>query len=254
MGLELVTVSKRYGPVEVLPPLSLSIGNGEFLTLLGPSGSGKTTVLRILMTLVRPDSGHVTIAGEQLWHEPRNGRLVPSGERHLRDMRNGIGMVFQHFNLFPHLTVLENVTEALVHVQHRPKDEARAIALDTLELVGLRDRASSHPWQLSGGQQQRVAIARAIALRPTMLLFDEVTSALDPELVGEVLAVLRKLASDSNITMLFVTHEMRFARDVSDRVVMFDGGQVVEQGEPAQIFGDPAEPRTQRFLRAITEA
>jgi polar amino acid transport system ATP-binding protein len=246
-------VRKSYGDRVVLDDLDFAVARGEKIAIIGPSGSGKTTILRIVMTLVRPDAGSVLIDGVPLWQEDRRGRLVPAGEGHLRRMRSNIGMVFQQFNLFPHLSVLENVTEALIRVQRKPKDEAQAIALETLDMVGLKERAPAKPWQLSGGQQQRVAIARAIALKPDILLFDEVTSALDPELVGDVLSVLRDLAHHSNTTMLFVTHEMRFARDVSDRVVMFDHGAVVEQGEPAQIFGAPHEERTRQFLRAIQE-
>ncbi|QEE62564.1 ectoine/hydroxyectoine ABC transporter ATP-binding protein EhuA [Salinibacterium sp. dk2585] len=248
--VEFRNVVKQYDAT-VLDSLNLSVAPGEKAVIIGPSGSGKTTILRILMTLVRPDEGHVFIDGEPLWHMEKKGELVDADEKHLRSMRNSLGMVFQQFNLFPHMTVLRNVTEGLIRVKGMAKDEAEHEALANLERVGLRHRAKDHSWQLSGGQQQRVAIARAIALKPRVLLFDEVTSALDPELVGEVLEVIRDLAVNTNITMLFVTHEMSFARDIADRVIMFDRGRVVEQGPPAQIFDSPQEERTQNFLRKV---
>lgn len=249
--VEFRNVVKKYDKT-VLDNLNLDVGFGEKAVIIGPSGSGKTTILRILMTLVRPDGGDVLIDGIPLWHMEKDGNRVEASQKHLRSMRNSLGMVFQQFNLFPHMTVLRNVTEGLIRVRGMSVPEAEELAFSNLERVGLRDRANDRPWQLSGGQQQRVAIARAIALKPRVLLFDEVTSALDPELVGEVLEVIRDLAINTSITMLFVTHEMRFARDIADRVIMFDRGQVVEQGPPAQIFDDPQEKRTKDFLSKVT--
>ncbi|MGO1973162.1 MAG: ectoine/hydroxyectoine ABC transporter ATP-binding protein EhuA [Propionibacteriaceae bacterium] len=249
--LNITDLCKSYGDNTVLENFNLEVARGEKVAMIGPSGSGKTTVLRIIMTLVRPDSGEVQINGEPLWHEQRKGSLVPASERHLHRLRNHVGMVFQQFNLFPHMTVLDNVTEALIQVRRMPGDAARERARTVLDQVGLLNKASSRPWQLSGGQQQRVAIARAIALEPQIMLFDEVTSALDPELVGEVLAVLRELAVTTDITMLLVTHEMRFAAEIADQVVMFDHGRVIEKGPPQEILKDPREERTKAFLQAI---
>jgi polar amino acid transport system ATP-binding protein len=247
-------VSKSFGHTAVLRELSLDIDPGEKVSLIGPSGSGKTTILRLLMTLERPDSGHIEVAGEQLWHMRRGDKQVPADERHLRRMRTKIGMVFQQYNLFPHMRVLRNVTEGPVKVLGMPRDAADARARELLDMVGLAQKVDAYPAQLSGGQQQRVAIARAIAMQPKIMLFDEVTSALDPELVAEVLRVLRDLAHHTDMTMLFVTHEMNFARDVSDRVLMFDHGSIVEAGPPSQIFSSPASERTRAFLRAVIEA
>jgi polar amino acid transport system ATP-binding protein len=247
-------IRKAFGDNVVLRDLDLDVAPGEKVALIGPSGSGKTTILRMLMTLERPDAGTVEIGGEQLWQMPRGARMVPADERHLRRMRGRIGMVFQQFNLFPHMKVLRNVTEAQVRVLGVPKETAEKEARELLEMVGIGDKADQYPAQLSGGQQQRVAIARAVALRPDVMLFDEVTSALDPELVAEVLRVLRELAQRTDMTMLIVTHEMNFARDVSDRVLMFDSGKVIEQGAPDRIFSDPQEERTRGFLRAVLEA
>jgi polar amino acid transport system ATP-binding protein len=246
-------VVKRFGDNVVLHELDLRVDPGERVTLIGPSGSGKTTILRLVMALERVDGGTIRIGGEYLSHIRRGDRLVPANERHLRAMRKRIGMVFQQYNLFPHMTVSRNLTEAPIRVLGLSRDEAEQRARELLETVGLTDKADSHPGQLSGGQQQRVAIARALAMRPDVLLLDEVTSALDPELVGEVLAVLRDIATSTDITMMCVTHEMRFARDVSNRVVMFDGGRVVEQGPPDSLFTAPREDRTRRFLRAVLD-
>ncbi|WSW98511.1 ectoine/hydroxyectoine ABC transporter ATP-binding protein EhuA [Streptomyces sp. NBC_00989] len=235
-------VTKRFGSNTVLDDLDFSVESGKHVTLIGPSGSGKTTILRLLMTLTKPDEGTITVDGEQLF---------PAPEKQVREIRKKIGMVFQQFNLFPNMTVLRNVTEAPVTVLGMPKDEAEARALELLDLVGLADKAGARPTQLSGGQQQRVAIARALAMRPQVLLLDEVTSALDPELVAGVLDVLRDIARTTDITMLCVTHEMNFARDISDQVLMFDSGRVIESGPPEQIFGDPEQERTREFLGAI---
>jgi polar amino acid transport system ATP-binding protein len=247
-------VCKQYGDLTVLDDLCLDIKPGEKVTLIGPSGSGKTTILRLLMTLENPTKGYIWVDGKPLWHEQKGGKLVPADQKYLREARKQIGMVFQHFNLFPNMTVLENVIEAPVRSLGRAKEEAVAQARELLESVGLTAKESAHPSQLSGGQQQRVAIARALAMNPRVLLLDEVTSALDPELVAGVLAVLRDLAETTDITMLCVTHEMHFARDVSDCVMMFDKGKVVEQGPPGQIFDAPEHQRTKDFLSAISGA
>ncbi|MEV0906146.1 ectoine/hydroxyectoine ABC transporter ATP-binding protein EhuA [Streptomyces hokutonensis] len=244
-GSELIRldqVTKRFGANTVLDSLDFSVESGKHVTLIGPSGSGKTTILRLLMTLTKPDEGTITVDGEQLF---------PAPEKQIREIRKKIGMVFQQFNLFPNMTVLRNVTEAPITVLGMPKDEAEARALELLDLVGLADKAGARPTQLSGGQQQRVAIARALAMRPQVLLLDEVTSALDPELVAGVLDVLRDIARTTDITMLCVTHEMNFARDISDQVLMFDAGKVIESGPPERIFGDPEHRRTREFLGAI---
>jgi polar amino acid transport system ATP-binding protein len=246
-------VTKRFGDLVVLDALDLDVAPNEQLVIIGPSGSGKSTLLRLLMTLERPDEGRILVAGEELYHVQRGGRRVPADARHLRRVRGQIGMVFQQFNLFPHMTALRNVSEAPRLVLGLSRAEAGERAAALLAQVGLADKLDSYPAQLSGGQQQRVAIARALAMRPRILLFDEVTSALDPELVGEVLGVMRTLAREHGQTMLVVTHEMGFARDVADRVCFFDQGRIVEQGPPERIFSDPQEERTRSFLRAVLE-
>ncbi|MCM3265675.1 ectoine/hydroxyectoine ABC transporter ATP-binding protein EhuA [Streptomyces thermoviolaceus] len=240
--IRLENVTKRFGGHTVLDGLDFSVAAGKHVTLIGPSGSGKTTILRLLMTLTKPDEGIITVDGDQLF---------PAPEKKVREIRKKIGMVFQHFNLFPNMTVLRNITEAPVTVLGLSKDEAEARARELLDLVGLADKAGARPSQLSGGQQQRVAIARALAMRPQVLLLDEVTSALDPELVAGVLDVLRDIARSTDITMLCVTHEMGFARDISDQVLMFDAGRVVESGPPEKIFGEPEQERTRQFLSAV---
>jgi polar amino acid transport system ATP-binding protein len=253
-GRPLITfdkVHKAFGDHVVLRDLDFTVAPGERVTLIGPSGSGKTTILRLLMTLEAPSGGHIWVDGEPLWHMQKGDELVPANEKHLRRIRTKIGMVFQQFNLFPNMTVLQNVTEAPVRVLGKSRQEAEEHARALLESVGLAEKADQHPNQLSGGQQQRVAIARACAMEPKIMLLDEVTSALDPELVAGVLNVLRDIATTTDITMLIVTHEMQFARDVSHRVMMFDGGQVVEQGPPEKIFGDCDHERTKRFLSAV---
>ncbi len=252
--IEIAEVSKSFGPFQVLNQLSFTVAPGEKLALIGPSGSGKTTILRILMTLETIDSGHIKVEGEQLWHMERDGALVAADERHLHRMRAKIGMVFQLFNLFPHKTVLQNVALAPVLTKGVAKADAERQAMELLEMVGLEDKAAVKPAQLSGGQKQRVAIARALALQPKIMLFDEVTSALDPELVEEVLNVMRKLAEETDMTMLLVTHEMSFAHDFADRVLFFDGGRIVEEGPPDRIFSNPQEGRTKAFLRKIIAA
>ncbi|MFI2366926.1 amino acid ABC transporter ATP-binding protein [Streptomyces sp. NPDC018833] len=235
-------VTKRFGDNTVLDNLCFSVRPGKHVTLIGPSGSGKTTILRLLMTLESPDGGSIRVNGN---------RLFPAAEKERREARKKIGMVFQQFNLFPNMTVLRNITEAPVRVLGLSKDEADARARELLDLVGLGDRADAKPTQLSGGQQQRVAIARALAMRPQVLLLDEVTSALDPELVAGVLDLLRDIARTTDITMVCVTHEMNFARDISDDVLMFDSGKVIESGPPEKIFSDPEHERTREFLGAV---
>ena len=252
--IEIDRISKSFGSHNVLSDLSFSVAPGEKLALIGPSGSGKTTILRIVMTLETIDSGRIKVDGEQLWHMEQGGNLAPASEAHLRKMREKIGMVFQLFNLFPHMTVLRNVMLAPMLTKKTPRDEAEARAMALLDMVGMSDKAHSKPAQLSGGQKQRVAIARALALKPKIMLFDEVTSALDPELVDEVLNVMRKLAEETDMTMLLVTHEMSFAHDFADRVMFFDGGRIIEEGPPDQIFTNPTEDRTQTFLKKIIAA
>ncbi|NMH99028.1 ectoine/hydroxyectoine ABC transporter ATP-binding protein EhuA [Pseudonocardia acidicola] len=246
-------VEKRFGSNVVLSELSFTVAPGEHVTLIGPSGSGKTTILRLLMTLEKVDAGTITVGGRYLSHMERGGRLVPADEKHSREVRKRIGMVFQQFNLFPNMTVRGNLIEAPTRVLGLSGEEANARAADLLELVGLSDKIDAHPTRLSGGQQQRVAIARALAMRPDVLLLDEVTSALDPELVAGVLGLLRDIGKTTDITILCVTHEMGFARDFSHRVMMFDGGRVIEDAAPAELFSEPREQRTRDFLRAVLE-
>ncbi|MGH3518329.1 MAG: ectoine/hydroxyectoine ABC transporter ATP-binding protein EhuA [Haloechinothrix sp.] len=245
-------VDKSWGDNHVLRSLNFDVKPGEKVSIIGPSGSGKTTILRILMTLETPDEGVVTVDGDHLWNVTRGARL-PRETKRMRLTRRKIGMVFQQFNLFPHLTTIQNVMEAPVQVLGMSKEEARERANGLLDMVGLSKHLDHKPPQLSGGQQQRVAIARAMAMRPKVLLFDEPTSALDPELIGEVLNVIRDLAKSTDMTMLMVTHEMRFAEEISDRVVMFDHGSAVEQGPPQQVLRDPENERTRQFLRAVLE-
>ncbi|MFJ3927016.1 ectoine/hydroxyectoine ABC transporter ATP-binding protein EhuA [Streptomyces sp. NPDC090022] len=246
-------VVKRFGARTVLDGLDLRVAPGERVTLIGPSGSGKTTILRLLMTLERVSEGCIHLAGRPYSHMPKGpgGTLVPADDRYLRTARRRVGMVFQQFNLFPHMSVLDNVVEAPVHVSGIDRAEAEAHARELLDLVGLEAHQEAHPTRLSGGEQQRVAIARALAMRPEVLLLDEVTSALDPELAAGVLDVLRDVARSTDITMLCVTHEMGFAREVSDRVLMFDHGRVLESGPPEQILDAPEHDRTRSFLRAV---
>ena len=244
-------VEKRFGDHVVLSELDLTVAPGEHVTLIGPSGSGKTTILRLLMCLESVDAGTISVGGRYLSHMERKGGLVPADEKHSREVRKRIGMVFQQFNLFPNMTVRGNLIEAPTRVLGLSKDEANARAVELLDLVGLGEKIDAHPAQLSGGQQQRVAIARALAMRPDVLLLDEVTSALDPELVAGVLALLRDIGETTDITILCVTHEMGFARDFAHRVMMFDGGRIIEDAPPEQLFGDPRHERTRTFLRAI---
>jgi polar amino acid transport system ATP-binding protein len=244
-------VVKRFGDITVLDTLDFNVQKGEKVTIIGPSGSGKSTVLRILMTLETIDEGVIHVAGKPLWHQYKDDRLVPASEEHLRAMRKEMGMVFQQFNLFPHMTVRRNITEAPVQVLGLAKDQANERAEKYLDLVGLSDQADKFPSQLSGGQQQRVAIARALAMRPNIMLFDEPTSALDPELVGEVLSVIQRLSEEHDLTMLLVTHEMQFAKQISDRVCFFDKGRIVEEGPPEQVLAEPEQERTREFLKGF---
>ena len=247
-------VTKSYGPLTVLDELDLDIARGEKVAIIGPSGSGKTTVLRMLMTLETINNGIIWVEGEPLTHMKSGSGLVPAGKSHLRRVRAKIGMVFQHFNLFPHMSALGNCIEAPMTVLKLSRAEAEARAVELLGLVGLADKKNHYPSQLSGGQQQRVAIARALAMRPKIMLFDEVTSALDPELVGEVLNVIRKLGSEHDLTMLMVTHQMGFAKEFADRVCFFYQGKICEQGAPRDLFGNPKNERTKQFLSAVLEA
>ena len=241
-------VSKCYGDTRILEDFNLEVTAGEKVAIIGPSGSGKSTILRLLMGLEPYQSGRILISGRLLPSEQE-----PGSRRRQRQLAQGhdVGMVFQHFNLFPHMTAIENVIEAPIRVLKLSSEAARARARDLFEKVGLSGRDDAYPRQLSGGEQQRVAIARALAMQPKVLLFDEVTSALDPELVGGVLTVMRRLAAESGVTMLVVTHEMGFARDVSDRVLFMEKGRIVEQGPPSLIFSAPQNERTRSFLSEI---
>jgi len=248
--VEATEVHKRFGSLEVLKGITMSVDRGEVVCLLGPSGSGKSTFLRCINHLEKVDAGMIRVAGETVGYREKGGRLYELSEREVAAQRRRVGMVFQRFNLFPHMTALENVIEAPTQVAGRTRAAAREQGLRLLEQVGLADKAATYPAQLSGGQQQRVAIARALAMEPEVMLFDEPTSALDPELVGDVLDVMRGLA-ESGMTMIVVTHEIGFAREVGDVVVFMDGGVVVEQGDPAQVLGDPREERTRSFLSKV---
>ncbi|MGW4155372.1 amino acid ABC transporter ATP-binding protein [Micromonospora chersina] len=244
------SVTKRFGPVEVLKGIDLTVRPGEVACLLGPSGSGKSTFLRCINHLERIDGGQLWVDGELVGYRRHGDRLHELKAREVAVRRRDIGMVFQRFNLFPHLTALGNVVEAPVRVLGTPREQAREQAMRLLDRVGLTERAGNYPSQLSGGQQQRVAIARALAMRPKLMLFDEPTSALDPELVGEVLDVMKRLAADG-MTMVVVTHEMGFAREVADQVAFLDGGVVVEAGTPTDVLGSPRHDRTRAFLDKV---
>lgn len=245
--LRIVDLHKRFGTLEVLRGVSLDVDQGQVVALIGASGSGKTTLLRCVNALEDYQQGRIYLGEELIGRQEIGGRLVRLSETQIARQRAEIGMVFQSYNLFPHMTVLDNVMLGLVHVQRKARPEAEQIALSWLERVGLADKVRSYPFELSGGQQQRVAIARAVAAQPKVMLFDEVTSALDPELIGEVLAVMQDLAR-SGQTMLVVSHEMMFVREVAHRVVFMDGGVIVEEGAPGDVLVTPQSQRLQAFL------
>jgi polar amino acid transport system ATP-binding protein len=248
--VSIVNVEKHFGSFHALKGVSLDVRAGEVLCIIGASGSGKTTLLRCINQLVQPDSGAIWVDGDLTGHRIQGQSLHPLSEAEIARQRLSTGMVFQRFNLFPHMTALQNITEGPVQVLGRPRRDCEAEARALLERVGLAHKADAYPANLSGGQQQRVAIARALAMKPKLMLFDEPTSALDPELVGEVLAVMKELAR-SGMTMIVVTHELGFAREVADRVVFMDHGSIVESGTAAEVLGNPREARTQAFLSAV---
>ena len=245
--IRLHNLKKSFGKLEVLKGINLEVARSEVLVLIGPSGSGKSTLLRCVNNLESPTGGEVTVDGERINRTDLSTRAF---QKHINRVRTHMGMVFQHFNLFPHKTVLENLLEAPTQVLGRNREEVMVDALELLDKVGLKEKRDSYPVQLSGGQQQRVAIARALAMKPSVMLFDEVTSALDPELVGEVLRVMEGLAVEG-MTMIVVTHEMGFAERVANRVVFMAEGQIVEEGVPKEIFSNPREERTKRFLADV---
>jgi polar amino acid transport system ATP-binding protein len=243
-------VHKRFGRNEVLKGIDLEVAPGEVLCLLGPSGSGKSTFLRCINHLEKINAGRLSVDGELVGYRPAGDKLHELRESEVARKRAEIGMVFQHFNLFGHMTALANVTCAPIYVKHVPREQARTLARELLDRVGLADKHDAYPSQLSGGQQQRVAIARALAMEPKLMLFDEPTSALDPELVGEVLEAMKQLAGEG-MTMIVVTHEMGFAREVADNVVFMDGGVVVESGPPQDVIANPRHERTRAFLSKV---
>ena len=243
-------IRKSFGSNLVLADVSLSVDPGEVVCVIGPSGSGKSTFLRCINHLERIDSGYLSVGGELIGYRRSGNKLHAMREKEIARQRAGIGMVFQRFNLFPHMTVLENLIEAPIQVLNRSKQDARKTALELLDRVGLAQKSDDYPSSLSGGQQQRVAIARALAMSPQLMLFDEPTSALDPELVGDVLEVMKELANDG-MTMVVVTHEMGFAREVADTLYFMDGGYVVESGNPNDVLGNPQMERTQVFLSRV---
>ncbi|MEU9385472.1 amino acid ABC transporter ATP-binding protein [Streptomyces sp. NPDC048279] len=249
-ALEIHDVHKSYGAHRVLDGIDLTVRPGEVTVVLGPSGSGKSTLLRVVNHLEKPETGYVSVGGELIGVKRHGDGLKELSERAILAQRSRIGFVFQNFNLFPHLTVLDNVAAAPVATGKLTRPQAQQLAKELLERVGLGERVGAYPRQLSGGQQQRVAIARALALRPGIILFDEPTSALDPELVGEVLSVIKDLASGGT-TLVIVTHEIGFAREVADRIVFIDGGKIVEQGPPTEVLDRPRHERTRDFLRKV---
>ena len=249
--LSVVDAHKRYGRVEVLRGISLEVAKGQVVVIVGPSGSGKSTLLRCINHLEPLDSGRISVDGELVGYREKDGGLAEDREPEIARKRAAIGMVFQRFNLFPHLTALGNVAAGPVWVKGTPREKAEGEAKALLDRVGLSAKAENYPSQLSGGQQQRVAIARALAMQPKLMLFDEPTSALDPELVGEVLEVMKSLAREMHMTMVVVTHEIGFARDVADRAVFVDEGRVLEEGPPSQVFDAPQHERTREFLGMI---
>ena len=250
MILQMTNIEKHFGELEVLKDISFDVDQGEVVSIIGPSGSGKSTLLRCATFLETIDGGEITYMGEKAAYAGPDGKATYVSADRLRHFRSYCGLVFQQFNLFPHYSILKNLTDAPMHVQHRSREEAEATAMELLGKMGIADRANAYPYQLSGGQQQRVAIARALAMKPEILFFDEPTSALDPELTGEVLKVIRQLAEE-HMTMVVVTHEMPFAKAVSNRVLFMDGGVVVEQGTPEEGFDNPTEERTKQFLQVF---
>jgi polar amino acid transport system ATP-binding protein len=248
--IEVRGVSKWFGDRQILHDVDLSIARGEVVVIIGPSGSGKTTLLRCINHLEQPEGGEVLMDGVRIGTRLAGKTAKPLGNAELARQRAQVGMVFQRFNLFSHRTALENITEGMIHVAGVPKSDAEQTARELLEQVGLPDKADSYPRQLSGGQQQRIAIARALGMKPKAILFDEPTSALDPETVGDVLDVMKKLAV-SGMTTVIATHEMGFARDVADRVIMMDQGRIVESGSPAEFFAAPSSERTRQFLARV---
>ena len=249
--LEMNHIKKEFDGLGVLKDISLSVEEGEIVSIIGPSGSGKSTMLRCATMLEEIDGGEILYMGKKAaW--VKNGKVMYPDKKEMKEIRSCFGLVFQNFNLFPHYSVLKNLMDAPVHVQKRNKEEVKKEAMELLEKMGLSDKADCYPCQLSGGQQQRVAIARALALHPQILFFDEPTSALDPELTGEILKVIRQLASE-HMTMVIVTHEMAFARDVADRVIFMDGGYIIEQGDPKEVIEHPKEERTKQFLARFAQ-
>ncbi len=246
--LEVKNVSKSFGELCVLRDISFNVEKGEVVAIIGPSGSGKSTLLRCINQLEKASGGTIKVCGMDMLEQTESGKTVYASSKTLRDIRLKIGLVFQNFNLFPHMNVLRNITEAPVRVLKQNKADAEKKAMELLGKMGLSDKARAYPCELSGGQQQRVSIARALALNPDMLFFDEPTSALDPELTGEILKVIKELAADG-MTMVIVTHEMAFARDVADHVIFMEGGLIVEEGTPEQLFGNTSNERTKQFLQ-----
>ena len=250
MIIEMKNIKKSFGGHDVLKDISFGVDSGEVVSIIGPSGSGKSTLLRCATFLETIDGGEIIYMDQKAAYTGTDGKAVYVHPNELRKFRSYCGLVFQQFNLFPHYSVLKNLTDAPIQVQKRSREEAEETAMELLEKMGIADKAKAYPYQLSGGQQQRVAIARALAMKPEILFFDEPTSALDPELTGEVLKVIRQLA-DEKMTMVVVTHEMPFAKAVSNRVIFMDGGVIVEQGDPKDVFENPQEERTKRFLRVF---
>lgn len=248
--IEVEGLCKSYGENTILSDFSFKVNEGEVIAVIGPSGSGKSTVLRCLSLLEKIDKGKITVGGKVMVKTSKDGKAEYAPEKELKKIKLRLGMVFQNFNLFPHFTVLRNITEAPVHVLGIPYKEAEDTAMELLNKIGLSEKVNSYPCQLSGGESQRVAIARALAMNPDILLFDEPTSALDPELTGEVLKVMRNLAAE-NMTMVVVTHEMGFARDVADRVIFMEKGKIIEEGSSENIFTNPANERTRAFIRGF---
>ncbi|MBE6839432.1 MAG: amino acid ABC transporter ATP-binding protein [Ruminococcus sp.] len=251
--LEVKNLSKNFGQLSVLKDISFTVEKGDVVAVIGPSGSGKSTLLRCINQLEKASGGEIVVCGMNMLEKNKHGKTVYASAKTLRDIRLKIGLVFQNFNLFPHLNVIQNITEAPVRVLKQNKADAEKTAMELLEKMGLADRAKAYPCELSGGQQQRVSIARALALNPDMLFFDEPTSALDPELTGEILKVIKELAADG-MTMVIVTHEMAFAHDVADHVIFMEGGVIVEEGTPDQLFGNTANERTKQFLSRYNNA